>query len=171
MQGLILGTRDVNIPILSSQDSWFKSQERKNNIYWSRRYFKEIKGQGIWAMGKRAPSKIFKILFLFETSKNDDFKLLFFSQNCPFSRNCPFTFQNFPLVFWSAFFLFAVHVFFQECFFPPDFTFSSYSDLVTENICLPFVLFTPETLYWPTYDTFLIILKPLHGVWFFMYFI
>ena len=117
MQGLILGTRDVNIPILGSQDSMFKSQERKNNIYWSRGYFKEIKGQGIWAMGKRALRKIFKILFLLETSKNDDFKFLFFPQNCPFSRNCPFIFQNFPLVFRSAFFLFAVHIFFQECFF------------------------------------------------------
>ena len=38
-----------------------------------------------------------------------------------------------------------------------------------DNIFIALVLVPLGTLYWTTYDVFLITLKPLHGVWFFMY--
>ena len=38
-----------------------------------------------------------------------------------------------------------------------------------DDICLNLALFPLRTLYWPTYDAFLITLKPLHIVYFFMY--
>ena len=39
-----------------------------------------------------------------------------------------------------------------------------------DKMCLALVSFPLGTLYWPTY-AFLVILKPLHEVWFFMHFI
>ena len=69
----------------------------------------------------------------------------------------------------SAFFLFTVLVFFQECFFFSSWLYFFVVLLRTsqrDNIFL-----AVGSLYWPTFDAFLITLTLQYGVWFFMYFI
>lgn len=60
----------------------------------------------------------------------------------------------------------------RNTFFPVDCTFySSFSGAgQRDDICLALNLFPLGIFCWPTYDAFFITSKPLHGVWYFMYF-
>lgn len=95
-----------------------------------------------------------------------------YSQNYPFaSRNYPFVFRNYPFVSRKCLFYLLC-----ACLFPRMY-FNCWLYLVLlragqrDNIHLALVSFPIGTLYWPTYDGFLIMLKSLHRIWFFMYFI
>ena len=119
-------------------------------------------------MGKKCPQKIVKFLFLFETSRNDHCrcgrwgckcpcpqfnvpfsqksKMPFFSQNCHFSR-VALLFSRSALLSPRSAFLFNMCL--SNGFFQGDCTFYlSCSELLRETIIA-------------------LLLKPLHGVWFF----
>ena len=143
-----------------------KFKKKKNNIYWSRGYFRKLKGKDIWPMEKKVSLE--KFLRFYLCSKHPKMtipvggtfqKLTFYYQNFPFSWNCPFVFQKCLL------FTYCAHLF-------PRMFFSSWLYLFfvlpkaaqRDNICLPRALFPPGTLYWPTNNAFSITLKPLHAV-------
>ena len=93
--------------------------------------------------------------------------VLLFSRSA-FLKNAV-VFHNCPLVFQKCLFIYCVFLFPKMLFSPADGSFSSScSELLRDNICLILLLFPLGTLYWPTYDVFLITLKLLQWVWFFM---
>ena len=108
------------------------------------------------------------IVFLFSISA-----LLFSRSVFVFLKKCFILFQNRSLVFQKS-----VLYIYCECLFPRMVFFNWLCLLLVllraaqiDDICLAVVLFPLGSLYWPTYDAFLTTLTPLHGVWFFVYFI
>ena len=87
--------------------------------------------------------------FIFQNRPFVSFNRPFIFQKCPFVfkkflfilQKCLIVFQNYDLVFQKCFFLFTVHVFFQECFFPADFTFSSTCSELLREIIFALLLF------------------------------
>ena len=87
-------------------------------------------------------------------------EVLFFKNALLFSRIA-------LLVFQECLFLFTVCVFFPRMFFSSWFFLLILLRVAQrDHISLALVLFPLGTFYWPTYDTFLITLRPLHRVWF-----
>ena len=106
---------------------------------------------------------ILRIVLLF--SRN----AILFSRSAFLFLKISYCFPELPISFAEALSFYLLHI---------SFSFSSWLCLLVlhrvaqrGHICLAPVSFPLGTLYWPTYDASLITLKPLHGVWFFMYFI
>ena len=99
-----------------------------------------------------------------------------FSHNCLFSSpELPFCFLELPFRFPEKSFYFSE----MPCCFP-ELPFSFPEVLSIYLLCLSFFknaffladcTFSLSCSELPTYDAYLITVKPLHGVWFFMYFI
>ena len=87
--------------------------------------------------------------FIFQNRPFVSFNRPFIFQKCPFVlkkflfilQKCLIVFQNYHLVFQKCLFLFTIHVFFQECFFPADFTFSSTCSELLREIIFALLLF------------------------------
>ena len=113
-----------------------------------------------WPVISRTALLIPGITLLFSRSA-----FLFLKNALLFSR-IPFNFPEGP------FFIYCAQSFFKNAFFHSWFYFLLVLLRAAEtDICLALVLFLLGTLYWPTCDTFLITLIPLHGVGPFMYFL
>ena len=132
------------------------------------------------------------VSFYFPKMPSPRIALIFFQKRPYVSRNCLFVFYKCPFVFQKCLCVSQkmFYSFPESLFSIPEkrslyllwvsFSKSGFFQLIVpfllraaqiDDICFAVVLFPLGTLCWPTYDAFLTTLTPLHGVWFFVYFI